>query len=334
MKRVVLVPGDGIGPEITEAARKAVDATGAEIEWQLVDAGAKTIEHYGRPLSPKFFPMARDAGVVLKGPVTTPVGTGFRSVNVTIRERLNLFANVRFARTIPGVKALHEGVDIILVRENTEGMYVGVERESTTGIVESIKLTSATASKRIVRFAFDLAESLGRKNVTALHKANILKVGDGLFLRCAREVAEEYPQIGFNDLIVDNAAYQMVIRPQQFDVVVAQNLYGDIVSDLAAGLIGGLALMPGANFGEKVAVFEAAHGSAPDIAGQGVANPAGIMLSAAWMLTHMELVQEGEDLRNAIYKVLGDGKHLTPDMGGQGTTDGFADAVIAKLERA
>jgi isocitrate dehydrogenase (NAD+) len=331
MRKVVLVPGDGIGPEITDAAVKVVEASGAKIQWEKVEAGAKVMQEIGRPIPPRFFEWAIETGVVLKGPVTTPIGSGFKSVNVTIRQRLNLFANVRLVKSIPGVKALHSNVDIVIVRENTEGLYSGVERESSYGAVESVKITSAEASKRIAKFAFEYALANDRKEVVAVHKANILKKGDGLFLRCVGEIASGYPSIKFRDMLVDNAAFQLVTNPSQFDVIVTQNLYGDILSELCGGLIGGLALMPGANFGENIGMFEAAHGSAPDLAGKGIANPTGIILSAAWMLDYIGMKSEADKIRNAIYEVLGEGKVLTPDMGGSATTEQFTEAVIAAL---
>ncbi len=331
MKSVVLVPGDGIGPEITEATTKVIEALGVEIDWQVVDAGAKTMEEYGRPLSPKFFPLAWECGVVLKGPITTPIGKGYRSVNMIIRERLNLYANVRFARSIPGVKGLHDGVDMVIVRENTEGLYIGFEREAAQGVVESIKLTTESACRRIGRYAFELAAKEGRSKVTALHKANILKMGDGLFLRTVESVAKGYNGLEFQQMLIDSACYQMVVNPQQFDVIVTQNLYGDIITDLVAGLVGGLAMMPGANIGENIAVFEAAHGSAPDIAGKGIANPSGMMLSAALMLDYLGFREEGARMREAVYAALADNSVLTPDMGGKGDTEKFTAAVIAAL---
>ncbi len=331
MKSIVLVPGDGIGPEITDATLKVIDALGVEIDWQVVEAGSKTMEEYGRPLSPKFFPLAWECGVVLKGPIATPMGKGNRSVNMIIRERLNLYANVRFARSIPGVKGMHENVDLVIVRENTEGLYVGFEREAAQGVVESIKLTTESACRRIGRYAFELASRSGRSKVTALHKANILKMGDGLFLRTVDSVAKGYNGIEFQQMLIDNACYQLVVNPQQFDVIVTQNLYGDIITDLAAGLVGGLAVMPGANIGENIAVFEAAHGPANDLAGQGVANPSGMMLSAAWMLEYIGFVEEGARMKEAVYAALADAKVLTPDMGGEGDTEKFTQAVIDAL---
>lgn len=331
MRKVVLVPGDGIGPEITHAAVKVVEASGASIQWEPVEVGAKVVKEIGRPIPPKFFEEAIETGVILKGPVTTPVGTGFRSVNVTMRQRLNLFANVRIVKSIPGVRALYNNVDMVIVRENSEGLYTGEERETSYGAVESIKLTSEEASRRIAKFAFDYAVANDRKKITAVHKANILKKGDGLFLRCVAEVASSYPSIKFRDMLVDNAAFQLVTNPLQFDLIVTQNLYGDILSELCGGLIGGLALMPGANFGENIGMFEAAHGSAPDLAGKGVANPAGLILSAAWMLEYIGMKNEARKVKSAVYRVLGDGKVLTQDMGGKATTQQFTDAVIAEM---
>jgi isocitrate dehydrogenase (NAD+) len=328
MRKVVLVPGDGIGPEIVAAALKVIEASGAEIEWERIEAGKKVLEATGRTIPPKFFDMAMETGVVLKGPVATPVGGGFRSVNVMIRQRLNLYANVRLVKSVPGVKALHEGVDIVVVRENTEGLYSGIERESSIGTIETVKVTSAEACERIGRFAFDYAEAHGRRLVTAVHKANILKKGDGLFLNSVSAIAPQYPSIRFNDMMVDNVVFQLVTNPKQFDVIVTQNLYGDIISELCAGLIGSLALVPGANFGDNLALFEAAHGSAPSIAGKGIANPTGIILSAAWMLDYMGMSAESQSIVKTVQKVLGDGKVLPQDMEGSATTQEFAEALV------
>jgi isocitrate dehydrogenase (NAD+) len=328
MRKVVLVPGDGIGPEIVAAALKVIEASGAEIEWERIEAGKKVLEATGRTIPPKFFDMAMETGVVLKGPVATPVGGGFRSVNVMIRQRLNLYANVRLVKSVPGVKALHEDVDIVVVRENTEGLYSGIERESSIGTIETVKVTSAEACEKIARFAFDYAEAHGRRLVTAVHKANILKKGDGLFLNSVSVIAPQYPSIRFNDMMVDNVVFQLVTNPKQFDVIVTQNLYGDIISELCAGLIGSLALVPGANFGDNLALFEAAHGSAPSIAGKGIANPTGIILSAAWMLDYMGMSAESQSIVKTVQKVLGDGKVLPQDMEGSATTQEFAEALI------
>lgn len=328
MRKVVLVPGDGIGPEIVAAALKVIEASGAEIEWERIEAGKKVLEATGRTIPPKFFDMAMETGVVLKGPVATPVGGGFRSVNVMIRQRLNLYANVRLVKSVPGVKALHEGVDIVVVRENTEGLYSGIERESSIGTIETVKVTSAEACEKIARFAFDYAEAHGRRLVTAVHKANILKKGDGLFLNSVSVIAPQYPSIRFNDMMVDNVVFQLVTNPKQFDVIVTQNLYGDIISELCAGLIGSLALVPGANFGDNLALFEAAHGSAPSIAGKGIANPTGIILSAAWMLDYMGMSAESQSIVKTVQKVLGDGKVLPQDMEGSATTQEFAEALV------
>lgn len=331
MKEVVLVPGDGIGPEITESAIRIIEAAGAEISWRWIEAGKKVLEKTGRTIPPKFFDEAIETGVVLKGPVSTPVGGGFRSVNVTIRQRLNLYANVRLVKSVPGVRALHDDVDIVVVRENTEGLYSGIERESSTGAIETVKVTSQEASERIGRFAFDYARSRGRRHVTIVHKANILKKGDGLFLKSISSLAQQYPGIAVSDMMVDNAVYQLVTDPAQFDLIVTQNLYGDIISELCAGLIGGLALVPGANFGDNLALFEAAHGSAPNIAGKGIANPTGIILSAAWMLAYIGMPRESEKITEAVKSVLAAGKALPPDMGGAATTKEFTEAVVAAM---
>ncbi|HIJ00841.1 MAG TPA: isocitrate/isopropylmalate dehydrogenase family protein [Candidatus Methanomethylophilaceae archaeon] len=331
MRRVVLVPGDGIGPEITDATMKVIEALGVEIDWQIVEAGAKTMEEYGRPLSPKFFPLAWECGVVLRGPISSPLEKGRRSVNTIIKERLNLYASVRFAKSIPGVESLRDDVDMVIVRENTEGIYVGFEREAAQGVVESIKLTTESASRRIARFAFELASKTGRKKVTALHKANVLKMGDGLFVSTVENVSKGYTGLEFEEMLIDSACRQMVMDPKSFDVVVAQNLYGDIVTDLVAGLVGGLALMPAANIGNDIAVFEAAHGPELEIAGKGIANPSGLMLSAAWMLEHIGFQEAGERMKNAVYATLAEKEFLTPDMGGNSDTERFTRAVIDAL---
>ena len=328
---VVLIPGDGIGPEVTRAARLVVDASGADIEWREHEAGGDVVNRYGTPLPEETIEAIIAAGCALKGPIATPVGTGFRSVNVALRQRLELYANFRPARTWPGLASRYEDVDLIVVRENTEGLYSGLEHIVVPGVVESLRVITEKGSERIARFAFETARRFGRKRVTAVHKANILKLSDGLFLEVARRVARDYPEIDFDESIVDATAMKLVLDPTQFDVLVMENLFGDIVSDLTSGLVGGLGLAPSANIGEKYAVFEAVHGSAPDIAGKGIANPSALMLSAAMMLRHLGEGPRGDAIEAAIRETLAEGEVLTGDLGGKATTREYADAVAAKL---
>jgi isocitrate dehydrogenase (NAD+) len=325
---VTLIPGDGIGPEVAAATQRAVDATGVKIDWHCVQLDAATGEVPSQVLES----IAR-TGVGLKGPTTTPVATGHVSLNVQLRKKLDLFANFRPVRSFPGVKSRYSDVfiDIVMFRENTEDLYAGLEHEVVTDVVTSLKVITRAASERIARYAFDWARRNGRRKITAIHKANIMKLGDGLFLRCCREVAAEYKDLEYKELIVDNAAMQMVIRPETFDVLLMPNLYGDIVSDLAAGLVGGLGIVPGANLGERCAVFEAVHGSAPDIAGKGIANPTALMQSAALMLNHLGEGDAAKRLQAAIERVYAEGKPLTKDVGGSAGTAEFTDAVIKRL---
>ena len=354
---VTLIPGDGVGPEVTEATKRALEATGVAFHWDMAQAGAGVIDEYGTPLPEYVLESIRKNKVALKGPVTTPIGTGFRSVNVALRKELDLYACVRPCKTYPGALSLYEGVDIVIVRENKEDLYAGIEFEKGTPeaarliklIAEtkgntvgedsgfSIKMISEAGSRRIAKFAFEYARAYNRKKVTAIHKANILKFSDGLFLAVARQVAQEYPDIEFEDRLVDNMTMQLVKRPKQFDVVVAPNLYGDIVSDLCAGLVGGLGVAPGANIGDEVAVFEPTHGSAPKHAGQNKANPMAMMLSGVMMLRHLGEVSAADRLENAIARVIAEGRNITYDMklgtsGAVGTSQ-VADAVIEKLGR-
>jgi isocitrate dehydrogenase (NAD+) len=328
-----LIPGDGIGPEVANAARRSVDATGVLIDWETVELNADVIRKTGESLPHYVVDSLERTKVGLKGPVTTPIGGGFASVNVALRKRLDLFANVRPVRSLPGVVTRFQDVkiDMVIFRENTEDLYSGLEHEVVRDVVTSLKVITRVASIRIAEYAFAFATLVGRKKVVAIHKANIMKLADGLFLRCCREVSERYPQIEYRELIVDNAAMQLVIRPETFDVLLLPNLYGDIVSDLAAGLVGGLGVVPGANMGEKHAVFEAVHGSAPDIAGQGVANPTAMMLSSVLMLIHLKELEAANRLQAAVEKVYADHKSLTRDVGGTATTAEFTDAVIRAL---
>jgi isocitrate dehydrogenase (NAD+) len=330
---VTLLPGDGIGPEVAEATVRAVNATGVRIDWQRVELSGEVIERTKQSVPDAVLESLNQTRVGLKGPVTTPVAGGFQSVNVALRKKLDLFANVRPVRSLPGIKTRFQDVkiDLVIFRENTEDLYSGLEHEVVTDVVTSLKVITRVASIRIAKYAFEYARSNGRRKVAAIHKANIMKLSDGLFLRCAREIAAVYPEIEYKELIVDNASMQLVMRPENFDILLLPNLYGDIVSDLAAGLVGGLGLVPGANMGENHAVFEAVHGSAPDIAGKGVANPTALMESAVMMLIHLGEKDAARRLQNAIEKVYADGKTVTPDIGGSASTTQFADAVIAAL---
>jgi isocitrate dehydrogenase (NAD+) len=330
--RVTLIPGDGIGPEVADATVRAVNATGVDIHWERAELTGDIIMEAGQVLPPHVVESLERTHIGLKGPVTTPVAGGFPSVNVALRKRLDLYSNVRPVRSMPGVKTRYQDVsiDMVIFRENTEDVYSGLEHEVVKDVVESLKIITRFASIRIARAAFAFAKN-GRRKVTAVHKANIMKLSDGLFLRCCREVAKEHPEIEYQELIVDNAAMQLVMRPQDFDVLLMPNLYGDIASDLAAGLVGGLGLAPGANIGESNAVFEAVHGSAPDIAGKGLANPTALMLSASMMLHHIGEETASKRLRDAIEMVYAEGKSLTRDLGGSATTAEFTDAVCRRL---
>jgi len=332
--RVTLIPGDGIGPEVAEAAVRAVNATGVAIDWERVELTGKIIEESREELPAAVLESVQRTRVGLKGPVTTPIAGGFQSVNVALRKALDLYANVRPVRTLPGLKTRYQDVkiDLIIFRENTEDLYAGLEHEVVKDVVTSLKVITRRASERIARYTFEYARRLGRKRITAVHKANIMKLGDGLFLRCTREVAREYPELEYKELIVDNASMQLVLRPEQFDVLLMPNLYGDIVSDLAAGLVGGLGIVPGANIGEECAVFEAVHGSAPDIAGKGLANPTALMLSAVMMLEHLGEIAAARRLQRAIEKVYQEGRTLTPDVGGTASTQQFTEAVVEAVQ--
>lgn len=329
--KITLIPGDGSGPEVIAAAKRVVEATGVAIEWEQAEAGAAMIEKYGTPLPDETIESIRRNGVALKGPVTTPVGTGFRSVNVAMRKIFDLYANVRPAKTYPGVISRYDNIDLVVVRENTEDLYAGIEHMVDEDAAESIKLITRKGCERIIRYAFDFAVREGRKKVTAVHKANIMKCTDGMFLDIARQIAKEYPQIEFNDSIVDAMCMRLVMHPEDYDVLVCPNLYGDIVSDLCAGLVGGLGLTPSANIGVSGAIFEPIHGSAPDIAGQHKINPTAAILSASLMLAHLGEAKAAADIEQAVTKVISEGKTLTQDMGGTASTEEFADAVIAAL---
>jgi isocitrate dehydrogenase (NAD+) len=333
--RVTLIPGDGIGPELAEATRRVLDATGIAFEWEVVEAGEATIATHGTPLPDEVLESIRRNKIALKGPITTPVGSGFRSVNVGLRQALNLYANLRPARSMTGVPSRYDDVDLVIVRENTEDLYAGIEHMVGRDAAESIKIITRAASERIARFAFEYAVANGRRKVTAVHKANIMKLSDGLFLEACRTVAEGYAgRIEFEDRIVDNMCMQLVQKPDLYDVLVLPNLYGDIVSDLAAGLVGGLGVAPGANIGEDGAVFEPVHGSAPKYAGQNRANPTALILSGALMLRHLGYADAGARLEGAVRDVIAEGRTVTSDLGGTEGTSQFADAVIERLGAA
>ncbi|MDX1503064.1 MAG: isocitrate/isopropylmalate dehydrogenase family protein [Thermoanaerobaculia bacterium] len=333
-KLITLIPGDGIGPEVTAAAKRVLEASGADIEWETHEAGSEALAKTGDPLPRPIIDSIRRTGVALKGPVTTPVGRGFSSVNVRLRKSLELFANVRPVDTLPNLPSRYEGVDLVVVRENTEGLYSGLEHEVVPGVVESLKIVTRAASLRIAEFAFEYARRHGRRRITAVHKANIMKRSDGLFLECFREVAERYPEIESEDRIVDNMAMQLVARPEAWDVLVMDNLYGDILSDLCAGLVGGLGVVPGANIGSDAAVFEAVHGSAPDIAGRNLANPTALVRSGVLMLEHLGMVDEAARVRTALLEVVGRRGIRTPDVGGSASTTEFTDALVREIESA
>ncbi len=328
---VTLIPGDGIGPEITRAVTRVLHAANAPLVWEEQAAGAAVLETEGSVLPQRVLDSIAKNGVALKGPITTPIGKGFRSVNVALRKALDLYACVRPAKTLPGVKSRYTGVDLVIVRENTEDLYAGLERKIDEDTAESIKRITRGASERIARYAFAYAVQNGRKKVTAVSKANICKFSDGLFLEAVRKVAQEYPQIAYEEVLVDNLCMQLVINPENYDVLVLPNLYGDIVSDLAAGLTGGLGVAPGANIGQKAAVFEAVHGSSPALAGQQKANPTALLLSACLMLRHLGETACAQKIEAALLQTLQEGETLTFDLGGHASTDEFAQAVIAHL---
>ena len=330
---LAVIRGDGIGPEIMTATLRVLDALNAGLSYEFVDAGMVALEKHGELLPQATLDAIAKHRIALKGPLTTPVGGGFSSLNVELRKRFDLYANVRPALTLPGTKAHFDNIDIITVRENTEGAYLseGQTLSADGQTAQSIVRNTRRGAERIVRYAFELAVKRRRKKITAVHKANILKTSSGLFLDVAREVAREYPQIGFNEMIVDNTCMQLVMNPWQFDVIVTTNLFGDILSDLCAGLVGGLGLAPGANIGSAAAIFEAVHGSAPDIAGRNIANPCALLLAAADMLDHIGLVEHGTRVREAIRATLAAHDRVTPDLGGSGSTETFADAIVERV---
>jgi isocitrate dehydrogenase (NAD+) len=328
---VTLIPGDGIGPEVVAAAVRVLTATGIDFQWETQVAGASAIGEHGTALPPHVLDSVRRNKVAFKGPTETPVGTGHRSVNVELRKTLDLYANLRPVQTLPGVKSRYTDVDLVIVRENTEDLYSGLEHVVVPGVVESIKIITAKASTRIAKYAFEYARTHGRKRITAVHKANIMKLSDGLFLDCCRTVAKGYPEVTYDEMIVDNTCMQLVLDPTRFDMLLLENLYGDIVSDLCAGFIGGLGLAPGANIGDEAALFEAVHGSAPDIAGKNLANPMALILSGAMMLDHLGEQQAADRVRSAVHAVLKEGQKLTRDLGGTAGTTEIAEAIATKV---
>ncbi len=331
---VTLIEGDGIGPEISAATLRALEAAGGKLEWERADAGQGAAERHKDPLPAATLESIKKTKLALKGPLGTPIGSGFRSVNVTLRQHFDLYANVRPAKTIPGVPARYDNVDIVMVRENTEDLYAGVEHyvDPRRTAAESIAIITRFGSERVITYAFELARKLGRKRITLVHKANILKLSNGLFLDCGKEIATKYPDIAFDDMIVDATAMKLVVAPERFDMIVTMNLFGDILSDLCAGLIGGLGVAPAANIGDGgVAMFEAVHGTAPDIAGKGIANPSALMLSAAMLLDHVDQREAAERLRKGIRAALANPESRTGDLGGKANTQQFTDAAIRAM---
>ncbi|HET6575395.1 MAG TPA: isocitrate/isopropylmalate dehydrogenase family protein [Fimbriiglobus sp.] len=329
--RVVLIEGDGIGPEVTAAACRVVAAAGVAIDWVRADAGLGAAERHGEPLPEVTLDLIRKHRVCLKGPCTTPVGKGFRSINVRLRQGLDLFASVRPVNSLPGVRTPYENVDLIVVRENTEGLYAGLEHVVVPGVVESLRVVTRPACERIVRFAFELARQRGRKTVACCHKADVMRLSDGLFLACARAVADEYPFVRFREEPIDNVCLGLALDPTRYDVLVMENLFGDVISDLCAGLVGGLGLVPGANLGTRYAVFEAVHGSAPDIAGKGLANPIAVVRSAAMLLAHVGEPAAAAQVERAVARTLAAGVGLTRDLGGDGTTATITEQIVKNL---
>ncbi len=330
--KVTLIPGDGIGPEISDAVVRILEATGVKFAWERQEAGAEAYEKFHEYLPQELIDSFERTRVALKGPITTPIGGGFSSINVALRRRFELYANFRPIRNLPHIPTRYPDVDLIIVRENTEGLYSGIEHEVVPGVVESLKIITAKASTRIAKFAFEYARKNKRKRIHCIHKANIMKMSDGLFLRCTRDVAKGYPEITYGEHIVDNTCMQLVTNPYQYDMLVLENLYGDIISDLCAAFVGGLGVVPGANFGEGCAIFEAVHGSAPDIAGRGIANPTALLRSGILMLRHLGETDAALRIRHAIEKVYRDKSKRTRDVGGTAGTAQFADAIIEAME--
>ena len=332
--KITLIPGDGIGPEVTEATVQVVEAAGVPIVWERVQAGAAALEKEGNPLPESVLESIRRNRVALKGPITTPIGTGFPSVNVSLRKALDLYASLRPVASLPGVRTRYEKVDLVIVRENTEGLYSGREHQVVPGVVEGLKIITEKASRRIARFAFNYARNEGRRKITIVHKASIMKLSDGLFLSCANQVAGDFPFIEVEDLLIDNTCMQLVLEPRRFDLLLMENLYGDLVSDLCAGLVGGLGVVPGANIGDRYAVFEAVHGSAPDIAGKGLANPTALILSACLMLRHLGESVAATRIRRAVETILLEGRRVTSDLGGKATTLEMGAAIVGLVKEA
>ena len=330
--KITLIPGDGIGPEVTGAVVRIIDAAGVKIDWETINAGAQAYEKYGEYIPKELIQSIERTGVGLKGPVTTPIGGGFASINVALRKKFDLYANFRPVRSLPSLPTRYPSVDLAIVRENTEGEYSGIEHEVVPGVVEALKIITEKASTRIARFAFEFARREKRKKVHAIHKANIMKMSDGLFLRCCRDVAKDYPEITYGEHIIDNTCMQLVMNPYQYDVLVMENLYGDIVSDLCAAFVGGLGLVPGANIGNGCAIFEAVHGSAPDIAGKDLANPTAVLQSGILMLRHLNETDAADRIQAALEKTYKEKKHVTRDVGGTAGTSEFTDALIANME--
>ncbi len=330
--RIVLIEGDGIGPEVTAATCEVVAAAGVRIDWVRADAGLGAAEKHGEPLPEITLDLIREHRVALKGPCTTPVGRGFRSINVRLRQGLDLYASVRPVKTLPGVKTPYDNVDLVVVRENTEGLYAGLEHQVVPGVIESLRIITRPACERIVRYAFEFARTNGRRRVTFCHKADVMRLSDGLFLECARTVADEFPFIGFEEKSIDNICLELALDPARYDVLVMENLFGDVISDLCAGLVGGLGVVPGANFGARYAVFEAVHGSAPDIAGKGLANPIALVRSAAMMLDHVGERGAAAKIESAVAATLRAGLGLTRDLKGTGTTSSLTAELVRNLK--
>ncbi len=334
MSKIVIIPGDGIGPSIVDAAIKVLDCLGCEFDYVYADAGIVALEKQGKLIPDETLAAIKENKIVLKGPITTPIGEGFTSINVTLRKMFDLYANVRPAISFKGTQSRYENIDILTVRENTEGMYSGKGQKTNESgtYAEALSVMTTEGVQRVVKFAYELARKKGRKKITIVHKANILKSTSGLFLKTAREISKEYADIETNEMIVDNCCMQLVMKPEQFDMIVTSNLFGDIISDLCAGLVGGLGMAPGANIGDKAAIFEAIHGSAPDIADRNIANPAAIMLASALMLDYLEMKEKSEILRSALRTVIEEGIHNTCDLGGEASTTEFTDAVMEKIK--
>ena len=330
--RITLIPGDGIGPEVTDATVRILEATGLKFEWERCNAGQDAYEKYGEYLPKELLDSIERTRVALKGPVTTPIGGGFSSINVALRKHFELYANFRPIRNLPHIPTRYPDVDLIIVRENTEGLYSGIEHEVVPGVVESLKIITEKACLRISRFAFEYARKNKRKKIHTIHKANIMKMSDGLFLRCSRAISKEYPEITYGEHIVDNTCMQLVMNPYQYDMLLLENLYGDIISDLCAAFVGGLGLVPGANLGDDAAVFEAVHGSAPDIAGKNIANPTAVLRSSLLMLRHLGEAEAAWRIRTALEKVYRQREKLTRDVGGKAGTSEFADSVIEAMQ--